>query len=90
MTTAPDWGPWKASIDAAERMARCRVLAALVHTLARPRGLALETALYAAAAGNDEALEDAATHLRSLPPLMARHVIAAFAATALAAARARS
>lgn len=81
-TQAPDWGPWEASITQAERMARCRVLAALTHVLARPKGLSLETALHDAAAGDTEALTAAADHLAALPSIAARHVLAAYAATA--------
>lgn len=79
MTDAPNYGPWAADIDPAERKARLRAFRALVRTYAGPAGRELSEALRRAEA-SPEALEEAGRLLGSLRPIPMRHLLAAYMA----------
>lgn len=76
--TADRWGPFTPDLDAAERIARCRSLRAIVHLTTGPRG---ETAarLLQLAERDPETLHQAARALNAMAPIDKRQVWASYA-----------
>lgn len=79
MAMSPDWGPWSPGIDATERAARCRALAAFIRVYAGPAGADAVEALRRAEA-DPAALDDAAAALNAMPTVPCRRALASFAA----------
>lgn len=76
---ADRWGPFSAGLDPAERVARCRGLAAVIHLIAGPRG-AEAVRLLRSAETNPATLSAAAAAINALPTIDKRHVWASYAA----------
>jgi hypothetical protein len=80
MTSQPaaGFGRWRDDIPADERKARCREMRALAHLLAPNSPLV--TALTAADAGDQTALDTALAEIDRLPALTRRRLLATYAA----------
>lgn len=75
---ADRWGPFRAEIDASERVAQLRALRTIVHLTTGPRGDALAHALHLSERDEDH-LPAALAALDALAPIDRRHVLASFA-----------